>query len=218
MRSHERSTGLPMSFYSHTSHGDILSRVTNDVDTISMSLNQSVGMLVSAITLFFGSLIMMFITNVIMAITAVVAIIIGFCLMRLITAHSQKYFARQQRHLGELNGHIEEVYSGHTVIKAYNDEANAKRTFDEMNNNLKTSAFRAQSLAGLMQPLMVFIGNLGYVAVCVVGAVLTMNDQIGFEVIVAFMMYVRFFHPASFPDCAGNPVFTVRSSSRRACV
>ncbi len=184
---------LPMSFYSHTSHGDILSRVTNDVDTISMSLNQSVGMLVSAITLFFGSLIMMFITNVIMAITAVVAIIIGFCLMRLITAHSQKYFARQQRHLGELNGHIEEVYSGHTVIKAYNDEANAKRTFDEMNNNLKTSAFRAQSLAGLMQPLMVFIGNLGYVAVCVVGAVLTMNDQIGFEVIVAFMMYVRFF-------------------------
>lgn len=184
---------LPMSFYSHTSHGDILSRVTNDVDTISMSLNQSVGMLVSAITLFFGSLIMMFITNVIMAITAVVAIIIGFCLMRLITAHSQKYFARQQRHLGELNGHIEEVYSGHTVIKAYNDEANAKRTFDEMNNNLKTSAFRAQSLAGLMQPLMVFIGNLGYVAVCVVGAVLTMNGQIGFEVIVAFMMYVRFF-------------------------
>ena len=184
---------LPMGFYSHTSHGDILSRVTNDVDTISMSLNQSVGMLVSAITLFFGSLLMMLITNVIMALTAVVAIFIGFMLMRLITSHSQKYFARQQRHLGELNGHIEEIYSGHTVVKAYNDEANAKKTFDEMNGNLRESAFRAQCLAGLMQPLMIFIGNLGYVAVCVVGAVLTMNNQIGFEVIVAFMMYVRFF-------------------------
>lgn len=184
---------LPMSFYSHSSHGDILSRVTNDVDMISMSLNQSVGMLVSAITLFIGSLFMMLITNVIMTLTAVVAIFIGFMLMRLITSHSQKYFARQQRHLGELNGHIEEIYSGHTVVKAYNDEANAKRTFDEMNGNLRESAFRAQCLAGLMQPLMVFIGNLGYVAVCVVGAVLTMNGQIGFEVIVAFMMYVRFF-------------------------
>ena len=184
---------LPMGFYSRTSHGDILSRVTNDVDMISMSLNQSVGMLVSAITLFVGSLFMMMITNVLMALTAIVAILIGFSLMRLITAHSQKYFARQQRHLGELNGHIEEVYSGHTVIKAYNDEDHAKRIFDEMNGSLKSSAFRAQCLAGLMQPLMIFIGNLGYVAVCVVGAVLTMNGQIGFEVIVAFMMYVRFF-------------------------
>ena len=184
---------LPMGFYSHTSHGDILSRVTNDVDMISQSLNQSVGMLVSAITLFVGSLFMMLITNVIMALTAVAAIFIGFMLMRVITAHSQKYFARQQRHLGELNGHIEEMYSGHTVVKAYNDEENAKKTFDELNGTLRDSAFRAQCLAGLMQPLMIFIGNLGYVAVCVVGAVLTMNGQIGFEVIVAFMMYVRFF-------------------------
>ena len=184
---------LPMGFYSKTSHGDILSRVTNDVDMISMSLNQSVGMLVSAITLFIGSLLMMLITNVIMALTAIVAIFIGFALMRLITGHSQKYFARQQRHLGELNGHIEEIYSGHTVVKAYNDEENAKHTFDEMNGNLRQSAFRAQCLAGLMQPLMIFIGNLGYVSVCVMGAVLTMNGTIGFEVIVAFMMYVRFF-------------------------
>ena len=184
---------LPMSFYSRTSNGDILSRVTNDVDMISQSLNQSIGMLVSAITLFVGSLLMMLITNVIMTLTAVAAIFLGFLLMRLITGRSQKYFSRQQRHLGELNGQIEEIYSGHTVVKAYNGEENAKHTFDEMNGKLRQSAFRAQCLAGLMQPLMIFIGNLGYVAVCVMGAVLTMNHQIGFEVIVAFMMSVRFF-------------------------
>lgn len=184
---------LPMSFYNKTSHGDILSRVTNDVDMISQSLNQSVGMLVSAVTLFIGSLFMMLITNVVMTLTAIVAIFLGFALMRLITGRSQKYFTRQQRSLGDLNGHIEEIYAGHTVIKAYNGEENSQKTFDELNGNLRDSAFRAQCLAGLMQPLMVFIGNLGYVAVCVMGAVLTMNGQIGFEVIVAFMMYVRFF-------------------------
>ena len=117
---------LPMDYYNRTSHGDILSRVTNDVDMISQSFNQSVGMLVSAITLFLGSLFMMLITNVLMTLTAITAIFIGFMLMRLITSHSQKYFARQQRHLGELNGHIEEMYSGHTVIKAYNGEAHAQ--------------------------------------------------------------------------------------------
>ena len=184
---------LPMSFYNKTSHGDILSRVTNDVDMISQSLNQSVGMLVSAVTLFIGSLFMMLITNVVMTLTAIVAIFLGFALMRLITGRSQKYFTRQQRSLGDLNGHIEEIYAGHTVIKAYNGEENSQKTFDELNGNLRDSTFRAQCLAGLMQPLMVFIGNLGYVAVCVMGAVLTMNGQIGFEVIVAFMMYVRFF-------------------------
>ena len=136
---------------------------------------------------------MMLITNVVMTLTAIVAIFLGFALMRLITGRSQKYFTRQQRSLGDLNGHIEEIYAGHTVIKAYNGEENSQKTFDELNGNLRDSAFRAQCLAGLMQPLMVFIGNLGYVAVCVMGAVLTMNGQIGFEVIVAFMMYVRFF-------------------------
>ena len=209
---------LPMSYYSRTSNGDILSRVTNDVDMISQSLNQSVGMLVSAITLFVGSLLMMLITNVIMAVTAIAAIILGFLLMRLITGHSQKYFSRQQRHLGELNGHIEEIYSGHTVVKAYNGEENARRDFDELNGKLKQSAFRAQCLAGLMQPLMIFIGNLGYVAVCVVGAVLTMNNQIGFEVIVAFMMYVRFFTQPLSQIAQATPVPAVGSCRRRTCL
>ena len=184
---------LPMAYYNKTSTGDVLSRVTNDVDMISQSMNQSIGNLVSAVALFFGSLIMMFKTNVIMTLTAVIATMIGFGLMSLITSHSQKYFSRQQVNLGALNGHIEEIYSGHTVVKAYNGEKNAKKVFDELNNNLRDSAFKAQSLSGLMQPLMAFIGNFGYVAVCVMGAVLTMKGYIGFEVIVAFMMYIRLF-------------------------
>lgn len=184
---------LPMAYYNKTSTGDVLSRVTNDVDMISQSMNQSIGNLVSAVALFFGSLIMMFKTNVIMTLTAVIATMIGFGLMSLITSHSQKYFSRQQANLGALNGHIEEIYSGHTVVKAYNGEKNAKKVFGELNNNLRDSAFKAQSLSGLMQPLMAFIGNFGYVAVCVMGAVLTMKGYIGFEVIVAFMMYIRLF-------------------------
>ncbi len=184
---------LPMAYYNKTSTGDVLSRVTNDVDMISQSMNQSIGNLVSAVALFFGSLIMMFKTNLIMTLTAVIATMIGFGLMSLITSHSQKYFSRQQANLGALNGHIEEIYSGHTVVKAYNGEENAKIVFDELNNNLRDSAFKAQSLSGLMQPLMAFIGNFGYVAVCVMGAVLTMKGYIGFEVIVAFMMYIRLF-------------------------
>ena len=188
-----RINRLPMAYYNKTSTGDVLSRVTNDVDMISQSMNQSIGNLVSAVALFFGSLIMMFKTNVIMTLTAVIATMIGFGLMSLITSHSQKYFSRQQANLGALNGHIEEIYSGHTVVKAYNGEKNAKKVFDELNNNLRDSAFKAQSLSGLMQPLMAFIGNFGYVAVCVMGAVLTMKGYIGFEVIVAFMMYIRLF-------------------------
>ena len=184
---------LPMAYYNKTSTGDVLSRVTNDVDMISQSLNQSVGNLIHAVTLFLGSLFMMFKTNVLMALTAVVATAIGFGLMILITGRSQKYFSKQQKSLGALSGHIEEIYSGQTVVKAYNGEKQAKETFETLNDELKSSAARAQSMAGLMNPLMTFIGNFAYVAVCVVGALLTMNGKTGFEVIVAFMMYVRFF-------------------------
>ncbi|MBE6949326.1 MAG: ABC transporter ATP-binding protein [Ruminococcaceae bacterium] len=184
---------LPMWYYNKTSVGDVLSRVTNDVDTISQSLNQSIGNLVSSVTLFVGSLFMMFTTDVTMTITAILSTVIGFVAMFMIMGRSQKYFSRQQKHLGEVNGYIEEMFSGHTVVKAYNAEADCKKSFDEMNGNLRKSAFRAQCLSGMMQPLMGFIGNFGYVAVCVVGALLTMDGRIGFEVIVAFMMYVRYF-------------------------
>lgn len=184
---------LPMAFYNRTSTGDILSRVTNDVDLISQSLNQSIGNLITSVILLFGSLFMMLITNLWMTLTAILASLLGFVVMFAIMGRSQKYFARQQRHLGALNGHIEEMYTGHTVVKAYNGEAAAQQTFDEMNDKLRESGFRAQTLAGMMMPVMTFVGNLGYVAVCVVGGAMALNDMISFGVIVAFMMYVRYF-------------------------
>lgn len=184
---------LPMWYYNKTSTGDVLSRVTNDVDTVGQSLNQSISTLVSAVTLFLGSLIMMFVTNWILALTAIGATILGFVLMSLIAGKSQKYFARQQKRLGEINGHIEEIYAGHTVVKAYNGEAKSQAAFDEMNANLKDSAFKAQCMSGMMMPIMTFIGNFGYVAVCVVGAALAINGKINFGTIIAFTMYVRYF-------------------------
>ena len=167
--------------------------MTNDVDTIGQSLNHSIGNMVSAIILFAGSLVMMLTTNGWMTLTAAVASLLGFVLMFSIMGKSQKYFTRQQKHLGEINGHIEEIYSGHTVVKAYNGEEEAQKVFDEMNRNLCESGFKAQCLSGLMMPIMGFIGNLGYVAVCVVGGAMALNGKISFGVIVAFMMYVRYF-------------------------
>lgn len=184
---------LPMWYYNNNTTGDLLSRVTNDVDTIGQALNQSTGTLISAICLFLGSLVMMLKTNFIMAITAVMSTIIGFALMSVIMKKSQKYFTNQQEYLGKINGHIEEVYSGHTVIKAFNAEEQMRHTFKSLNYSLKDSAFKAQFLSGLMMPIMTFIGNLGYVAVCIVGAILAMNGSISFGIIVAFIMYVRYF-------------------------
>ncbi len=184
---------LPMWYYNRTTTGDVLSRVTNDVDTIGQSLNQSIGGLLSAVVLLLGSLVMMLLTSVWMTLTAVVASLLGFALMFAIMGKSQKYFRRQQKHLGQLNGHIEEIYTGHTVVKAYNGEAHAQAQFDEMNANLCSSNFKAQCLSGLMMPIMSFIGNFGYVAVCVVGGAMALNDAISFGVIVAFMLYVRYF-------------------------
>lgn len=184
---------LPMSYFNHTTTGDILSRVTNDIDLIGQSLNQSISSLLTALILLVGSLVMMLITNLWMTLTAVLASLLGFALMFAIMGRSQKYFERQQRHLGVLNGHIEEMYTGHTVVKAYNGERISQERFDEMNSKLQDSGFRAQTLAGMMMPVMTFVGNFGYVAVCVVGGAMALNDMIGFGVIVAFMMYVRYF-------------------------
>ncbi|MEY4480163.1 MAG: hypothetical protein RLZZ267_841 [Bacillota bacterium] len=184
---------LPFRYFDKTSYGDVLSRVTNDVDTIGQTLNQSIGSLVSAITLFFGSLIMMFFTNVLMTLTAIASTVIGFVMMALIMKKSQKYFMSQQQTLGALNGHIEEIYSGHNVVKVYNAEEQAKVAFTEMNEKLYDNAWRAQFLSGLMMPIMMFVGNFGYVAVSVVGGVLALNGSISFGVIVAFMIYIRLF-------------------------
>ena len=189
----EKINRLPLKYFDKNSYGDVLSRVTNDVDTIAQSLNQSLGNLVSAITLFFGALIMMFVTDFTMAITAILSSLIGFAFMMVILKRSQKYFNEQQKQLGNLNGHIEEIYGGHNIVKVYNAMDEASDEFDKINERLYQSNRKSQFLSGLMPPFMSFIGNFGYVAVCVVGALLVMNDKITFGVIVAFMIYIRLF-------------------------
>ena len=183
---------LPLKYFDSNSVGDVLSRVTNDVDTIGQTLNQSLVTVFTAVVMLIGSVIMMFVTNAIMAVTAIVASLIGFVFMFLIMGKSQKYFMRQQRYLGDLNGHVEEVYSGHNVVKAYNAEKQVKAEFDSINRKLYSSAWKSQFLSGLMMPLMNFIGNLGYVAVCVVGAVLV-SKGMSFGVVISFTLYVRLF-------------------------
>lgn len=184
---------LPLNYFDKHETGDILSRVTNDIDTVAQSMNQSVATLVSNVTLFIGCIIMMFYTNWIMALTAIVASLFGFIFMAVILSKSQKYFTQRQEELGKLNSHIEEIYSGHIVVKAYNGEEIAMEEFEKLNNNLYDCNRKSQFLSGLMHPFMGFIGNFGYVCVCIVGAILTKNNIISFGVIVAFMVYIRMF-------------------------
>ena len=184
---------LPLKYFDRHQTGDILSRVTNDVDTIAQSMNQSLATLVSSVTLFLGTIIMMFVTNWILAITAIVASLIGFIGMILILKKSQKYFVARQENLGNLNGHIEEVYSGLNVVKAYNGRKKADEEFDKLNQKVCDSNRKSQFFSGLMMPIMNFIGNFGYVAVCIVGALLAADGSISFGVIVAFITYVRLF-------------------------
>lgn len=184
---------LPLKYFDRTTFGDVLSRVTNDVDLVAQTLNQSVHTLVQATTLLLGSMVMMLITSVAMTATAVFSSLFGIALMMLTITRSQKHFVRQQRELGALNGHIEETYSGHSVVRVYNAEAGARAKFAATNSELFDSAWRSQFLSGLMQPLMMFVGNFGYAAVSVVGATLVMRGSITFGVIVAFMVYVRLF-------------------------
>ncbi len=184
---------LPLKYFDTHEAGDILSRVTNDVDTVAQNLNNSLATLVSSVTLFVGSIIMMFVTNWIMAITAILSSILGFVLMFGILAKSQKYFNQKQEALGNMNGYIEEMYSGHNVVKAYNGTKEAFNEFAKLNDELYETNRKSQFLSGLMHPIMGFIGNFGYVMVCIVGALLTVNGVISFGVIVAFMIYVRLF-------------------------
>ena len=184
---------LPLSYFDKTTVGDILSRVTNDVDNIGFTMTQSLSGIVSSVTLLLGSLIMMFYTNWILAITAILSTIIGLVFVVIIIIRSQRYFNEFQKSLGEINGHIEETFSGHNVIKAYNAEDEMNEKFDKINNHLFECGRKSQFLSGLMHPLMGFTGNFGYVVVCVVGSILVINKTIDFGVIVAFMMYIKFF-------------------------
>ena len=184
---------LPLKYFDKVSYGDVLSRITNDVDAIGQTLGQSVGSLITSVTLFVGALIMMFYNNVIMTVCAILSSLVGLLIMGVIMKVSQKYFSRQQIALGDVNGHVEEMYAGHTVVKAYCGEADSIRAFEKYNGDLYDSGWKSQFLSGLMMPLMNFVGNFGYVVVCVVGAVLAMDGKIEFGVIVAFMMYIRLF-------------------------
>jgi ATP-binding cassette subfamily B protein len=159
---------LPLRYFDNHETGDVLSRVTNDVDTIGINMSDNITSLVTNLTLFFGSIVMMFVTNWIMALTAIAASILGFVFSFFLLKRSQKYFVQRQKELGDLNGHIEEIYSGHNVVKAYNGEESALEEFDRINNNLYQCNRKSQFLSGIMQPIMMFIGNFGYVAVCVV--------------------------------------------------
>lgn len=212
----EKINRLPLTFFDKNSVGDILSRVTNDIDTIAQSMNQSLASLFSSIVQFLGTIIMMFYTNWQMAVTAIVSSTFGFIFMFLIIGKSQKYFSMRQKSLGKLNGHIEEVYSGLNIVKSYNAKNYVLDKFDQANYDVYKASQMSQFLSGLMMPLMIFIGNSGYVAICIVGAVLTIKGKITFGVIVAFMSYVRLFtSPLSQIGQAMTSIQSTAASSER---
>ena len=186
---------LPLSYFDKTTKGDILSRVTNDVDTISQTLGSSVANLVNSLVLFIGVIIMMFKSNWILALTTIACSLLGFFLLGLILGKSQKYFNLKQQHLGQLNGQIEEVYSNHTIVKSFNAENNEIKKFNKINAELYNDNWKSQFLSGMMQPIMNFVGNFCYVAIFVVGVALIINDfkAMTFGAIIAFTIYARLF-------------------------
>lgn len=184
---------LPLKFFDKVTVGDVLSRITNDVDTISSALNSSITTLVQAVVQFVGVTIIMFATSGRLALTAIGSSILGFVLMFFIVLRSRKYFRQQQQNLGDMNGHVEEMYSGHNIVRAYGATAQSKKEFDRINDNLYNSAWKSQFFSGMLMPLMGFVGSLGYVAVCIVGATLTMSGAIRFGTVIAFISYVKLF-------------------------
>ena len=184
---------MPLKYFDKVSIGDVMSRITNDVDTLSSTLNSSITTLVQGVVQFVGVTVIMFATNALMSLAAIGSSLIGFIFMFAVIKRSRKYFQRQQKNLGDMNGHVEEMYSGHDIVRVYGATGQAKAEFKRINNNLYESAWKAQFFGGLMMPFMSFIGNFGYVAVCVVGAALTMSGDISFGTIVSFIAYVRLF-------------------------
>ena len=212
----EKMNRMPLSYFDRTSMGDVMSRATNDVDTIGQSLNQSIGTLMSAFALLIGSVVMMFLTNPTMAVSAILSSLVGFLLMAAIMSRSQKYFNRQQEYLGKVNGFVEEMYTGHDIVRTYNGGKKASEEFEKLNRGLFGSAFKALFMSGIMMPLMSFVGNLGYVVVCIVGAVGVINGTISIGTIVAFIVYVRLFtEPLSQLAQAMTSLQTVAAASER---
>ena len=209
---------LPLRYFDTRNIGDVLSRVTNDVDTIGQTLNQSLSQMVTSVTMLIGLLIMMFATSWQLALVAVATVPLSMLLMMVIVGISQKHFKAMQRNLGNINGHIEEAFSNHTVIKAFNAEQKITTKFDEYNNILKQSGWKAQFLSGLMQPLMGFVGNLGFVGVCIVGGIIAIkNGNVGFiGVIASFMIYIRQFgHPLGQVGQIANTLQSTAAASER---
>ena len=207
---------LPLRYFDQNSTGDILSRVTNDVDTVGQSMNQSLSTVISSLTMFFGSAIMMFATNWLMAIAGIVTALLGFAIMMFVIARSQKYFKQQQDLLGEVNDQVDETFSGHLVVKAYNGEQYEKGRFTNKNQRLYQAAWKSQFLSGMMMPMMIFVGNLAYVVVCIVGAVLAVQGSISFGTIVAFMLYIRLFtQPLQNLSQAVSSVQSMAAASQR---
>lgn len=184
---------LPLSYFDKHDEGDTLSRITNDLDTFGQAINQSLGALISSVVLLVGTIAMMIYTNWILSLTAIVSSLLGFAITIFLLAHSQKYFAAQQNRLADVSGYVEEIYTGHEVVKTYNNTNRVKKRFNLLNGQLFDAVWKAQFISGIMQPLMGFIGNFGYVMVSVVGSVLVLNGHISIGVVVAFMIYVRIF-------------------------
>lgn len=216
MEIQQKINKLPLKYIDKVPYGDILSTVSNDVDTIGETLYNSVSSLVGSIILFIGSLVMMFVTNWILALCAIASTVIGFAFMALIIKKSQKHFIEQQKRLAEIDGVIEEVYAGQTVVATYNAKDETKARFEDVNKNLYNAGWKSQFLSGVMHPFMSFVGNLGYVVVCVVGAILFAKGKIGFGVITSFMIYIRLFtNPLSQIAQAMTSIQTAAAASER---
>ncbi len=189
----EKINRVPQTYFLGTSQGDILSRITNDVSTLQQGLTNSLPTIIAAVTQFLGCLVMMFVTEWRLALISLAVTLIGMAALAVIVKRSQRHFADRQKCLGELNGYVEETYSGHEVIKISRAGEKVKKTFDGLNVNVYNANWKSQFLSGIMQPLMSVIGNVAYVAVCVAGSVLAINGSIDFGVIVSFILYVRLF-------------------------
>lgn len=212
----EKINRIPLGYFDRVSVGDVMSRITNDVDTLSSTLNSSVTSLVQAVAQFLGVTAVMLFTNLVLTATAIGSSLLGFVFMFVIIARSQKYFRSQQKNLGAINAHIEETYSGHDTLRIFGAQESAQRGFDKVNNDLYGTAWRSQFFSGLMGPFMSFIGNFGYVAVCVVGAALTVNGSIEFGTIVAFIAYVRLFtNPLSQISSAATQLQSAAAAGER---
>jgi len=184
---------MPMKYFESRTYGEVLSRITNDVDTLGQSLNQSITQIITSVATLVGTLVMMISISGIMTLIALVILPVSVALISFVIKHSQKYFRQQQEYLGHINGQVEEVYGGHLVVQAYNKEEDTVKKFEETNDVLYQSAWKSQFLSGLMQPIMQFVGNLGYVGVAISGGILAIRGTIGVGEIQAFIQYVKNF-------------------------